>query len=274
MEKLFIKEELSEIIPVLEEVIDDSRETLIAAAGSKEVFKGICVKADEEGNVYVLYGNTHCIMPKDMVTWVKYDTGEVNKGYSYNLVGKCVTFRVSKVEKGNIYIDRKSVVTELRDYLNSNLKVGQIIEGQVTNISEAVFVNIGADYTGIIPVRYLEHMFVVDMKYHVQEGDTIKAAVQEIVKDSDGNIKEIILNRKVMLPPYQELMKEYSIGDVVMGTVKDITRSCIFLNLNEHVDASCRFDGKMYKRGQKVVMKINTISYSNGKITGRILSSL
>ena len=251
-------------------------ETLVKSIDTDNVFSGECIKCSSKGDLTVRVGDVNCIIKRSEVTPVVAEDGLVHKAICQNKVGKILKFKIKSIDKNIVYASRKSVVSEIRDYYASNLKEGQKVVGVITNIDESIgcFVDIGGDYSAMIPTRLLEHVFVNKITDHVKINDVVECIVKSI-QNINGDIK-ITLSRVDALPPYSELTKEFEVGDVVVGVVNEITPKSIFAQLNKHLNVSCRLSTKIrVVPGQKVRIKIKTAaSKDNNRISGEILSVL
>lgn len=250
---------------------------LSMAVGKKQIFEGFCTKCSSEGDLTIKCGNVTCIMQRAEVTPVVEKDGLVHKSTCQNKVGKNLKFRVINKDIDKLYVSRKDLIENVRKEYNANLKVGQIVKGVITNIEEAIgcFVDIGGEYTAVLPKKYLEYVFVNNITDHVQIGDVVEGKITVLDKE-DNDIKTIIISRIDTLPPYEELIKEYSPGDVVIGVVNQITSQSIFTQLTKHLNIACRLTPNMkLKVGQKVRIKIKRIGNSvNKRLVGDIISSL
>lgn len=255
----------------------DSYEKLAAAIGNNDIFDGLCTKCSSEGDLTIEFGDTRCIMERAEVTPIIQPDGLVHKATCQNKVGKTLKFRVLKAEDGKFYISRKSVVQEIRKEYNKRLKIGQVVTGVITNIDENIgcFVDIGGDYIAMLPKRLLEHVFVNRITDHVSVGDVIQTVVQGIDKN-DGEISSITLSRIETLPPYEELIKEFETGDIVIGTINQITNKSIFAQLTKHLNIMCKLSPKVrVTPGQRVRIKVKRIGNAVDKrLVGEIISVL
>lgn len=252
-------------------------EKLAEAIGGDDILTGMCTRCSAEGDLTIEFGDTKCIMKRAEVTPVVQPDGLVHKATCQNKVGKILKFKVTKFKDGNFYVSRKTVINEIRRIYNKKLKKGQIVTGIITNIDEEIgcFVDIGGDYIAMLPKRFLEHVFVNHITDHVSIGDVIEAVVQDI-EMKNNEISQITLSRIETLPPYEELTKEFNTGDIVIGTVNQITSKSIFAQLTKHLNIMCRLSPKVrVQEGQKVRIKIKRIGNSiNKKLVGEIISVL
>lgn len=255
--------------------LDKNYSDLITSVNSKKIFTGYCTKCDINGNLVIQYGSTDCIMARNDVTITVEKDGLVHKSLCQNKVGVYIKFRVKKVDNGIVYISRKEIISELRDKWRDDLKIGDVVKGVITDINEKIgcFVNIGADYIAMLPKRKIEHIFIVNITDHVNISDEVEAVITDIVKNEAGEITEIILDRQPILPKFEELAGEYTVGDVVLGEVKSITHTCIFVQITSHLNIFCNFNAAIkVEAGQKVRIKLKNISVT--KIRGDIISKI
>lgn len=261
--------------------LDDVEQELKDSIKTNKYFSGLCKKCDSDGNLYIDINGVTCIMERNEVSIADISSEEqlVHKGLCQKKVGTYIKAKVLRIENKEdltIYLTRKDLVQKVRDYYDTNLTQGTVVEGRVTNIDEkkGVFVDIGGDYTGIIPRNYLENLFVTNLSDHVSIGEKVKAVVIELEKNPTGNIVHLILDRKSLLPKFNKLAKNYAKGDVVLAKIKSIQENGIYCSLDKHLDMICDFDSNRYKSGQEVRVRINSVKYDKQRISGIILSKI
>lgn len=253
---------------------------LKSSIGMNEYYTGFCTRCDNDGNLYLDVNGIECIMERNEVS-ITYDDALVHKGLCQDKVGKFIKCKVIEVNDTNpddvkVYLSRKDFVAQIRKLYDKELELGCIVTGQVTNINESagVFVNIGGDYTGIIPRSNLENLFVSNLSDHVNINDKVEAVVIEIEKNKNGEIITLTLDRRSLLPDFSQLTKSYNVGDVVIAKVKSIEKNGIYCSLNPHLDIICDFNFKRYRKGQAVKVRINKINTKRRKIVGIIQSEI
>ncbi len=121
----------------------------------------------------------------------------------------------------------------IRKRLVSSLRIDQVVEGKVTNVTDfGVFVDLGG-VEGLAHVSELSWGRVTDPKQHARVGEMIKAVVLQV----DPLNARIALSIKRLLPnPWDSIKEKYTIGDVVDAKVSSIARYGIFIKLNEGVE--------------------------------------
>lgn len=255
---------------------EDSRSELVNSIGnSSKEFKGLCIKCNADGDLTILYGTTECLMPKNEVT-IENDT-DIHIGLCNRKVGSYVKFKVKEVTDNNIIITRKDYIKKIRDNYNKILKEGSIVNGKVVRIDETrgVFVDIGADCVGVIPRKFLENIYVSTLANHITEGEMVTVVITDIKRNEDGSIRTFGLNRKVLLPQFEELAANYKIGDVIIANVKAINATGIYCSLDKHLDILCDFSNTLtVSPNDKVVVKINKIRTDKKRISGIIISKV
>ena len=151
-------------------------------------------------------------------------------------VGKKLSFFIIKLDKAknNIVLSHRLALEKEREFLRqktlANLKVGQIVDGKVVNITDfGAFVDIG----GIEGLLHISEITWKEMKNPlalIQKGDEIKVKVLDFEKDE----KKISLSIKQLNPnPWDVVEEKYSVGDEVEGKVVNIKDFGGFIELEE-----------------------------------------
>ncbi|WP_321835632.1 S1 RNA-binding domain-containing protein [Clostridium butyricum] len=258
------------------EIID----SLKKAIDTNTYFTGLCTRCDSDGNLHIDINGIECIIERDEVSIITNGENHVHKGLCQGKVGQYLKAKVINIDDSNgdmkINLSRKDFVSQIRNLYENQLTVGTVITGKVTNIDETkgVFVDIGGDYTGIIPRSNLENLYVVNLTDHVRIGEKLEVVVLELRKDESGQIIHLSLDRKSLLPDFKELTKCYNRGDVVLAKVKSIQKTGIYCSLNKHLDIICDFTSSRYRTGQQLRVRIDNISNRTRKIVGIIESEL
>ncbi|HBJ1652519.1 S1 RNA-binding domain-containing protein [Clostridium botulinum] len=265
--------------------LDEAEKELKDNIKQNKYYSGLCKKCDPEGNLYVDINGVICVLERNEVsipTYSKqYESTQVHKGLCQSKVGTYIKAKVLRVDNEGedietIYITRKDFVKSIQNLYDTRLTEGSIVTGKVTNIDEqkGVFVDIGGDYTGIIPRNYLENLFVTNLYDHVSLGEKVKVIVLELKKNSNGQITHLVLDRKSLLPKFNKLAKHYKKGDIVLAKIKSIQEAGIYCSLDKHLDIICDFDNNRYKSGQEVRVRINSVKYDKQRISGIIVSKI
>lgn len=251
--------------------------------GKDDIFIGECIKCYKNGDLDILINNLVCKMRRSDVTvhiplFVN-ENDEVLKAICQNKVGTSIDCRIKEIKDGQVFVERKSIIAERRKFYLETLKKGDVLCGKISNIDEniGVFVNIGADYTAVIPKRFLEYIYIKKITDHVSIGDTVEAVIFDLEYNSDKTeIEKVILNRLPMLPSYGELVAEYSVGDVIIAEISEFNSQSIYTKVNKHVNCICGNQNNLpLEEGKKVRVKITNVRKTEQfKMNGDILAIL
>lgn len=151
-------------------------------------------------------------------------------------VGKKLSFFILKLDKSknNVVLSHRLALEKERESLRqktlANLKVGQILNGKVVNITDfGAFVDIG----GIEGLLHISEITWKEMKNPlklIQKGDELRVKVI----DFDQEQKKISLSIKQLNPnPWEVVEEKYSVGDEVEGKVTSIKDFGAFIELEE-----------------------------------------
>ena len=151
-------------------------------------------------------------------------------------VGKKLSFFIIRLDKAknNIVLSHRLVLEKEREFLRqktlANLKVGQIVDGKVVNITDfGAFVDIGG-IEGLLHISEITWKEIRNPLKFIQKGDEIKVKVLDFDKDE----KKISLSIKQITPnPWDVVEEKYSVGDEVEGKVVNIKDFGGFIELEE-----------------------------------------
>ena len=151
-------------------------------------------------------------------------------------VGKKLSFFILKLDKAknNVVLSHRLALEKEREFLRqktlANLKVGQIIDGKVVNITDfGAFVDIGG-IEGLLHISEITWKEIKNPLNLIQKGDEIKVKVLDFEKDE----KRISLSIKQINPnPWDVVEERYSVGDEVEGKVVNIKDFGGFIELEE-----------------------------------------
>lgn len=120
-----------------------------------------------------------------------------------------------------------------RRQLFKALKIGEVVDGVVTNITDfGVFVDLGG-VEGLIHVSELSWGRVQHPSEILSVGKSIKTIVLQVAEES----ARVALSLKRLTPnPWEQLSRRYKPGDVVKSTITSIMRFGAFARLDEGVE--------------------------------------
>jgi len=150
-----------------------------------------------------------------------------------------------------------------RNEIISNIQVGDIVEGCVTNITDfGVFVDLGG-LEGLIHLSELSWGRVHRTQDIVQIGESIKVMVLSV---NSENARIALSLKRLCANPWESIGERYHPGDVVPATVTTVTRFGAFVRLGEGVEGLIHIStlkppagtaiGDILKTGQSILVRI------------------
>lgn len=164
----------------------------------------------------------------------------ISDGYVKDLTqfkGQDVEFKIIEFEprKRRVIGDRKSLIVAEKkakqDELLSTLKVGDVIEGTVKNVTNfGAFVDLGG-IDGLLHISEMSWGRVENPAKIFHEGDTVKVFIKEI-KD-----QKIALSRKFPDEnPWNDAAEKFAVGNIVKGKVARMADFGAFIELAPGID--------------------------------------
>lgn len=148
-------------------------------------------------------------------------------------------FQIVKINEArkNVVISHKILMEESlkeqRAELFSNIKVGEILEGRVKNITDfGVFIDLGG-VDGLLHITDLSWGRV----NHSSEIVKMDEIITVKVIDFDEDKKRVSLGLKQLSPhPWEEVEEKYAVGTIIKGKVVSMTNYGVFIELEPGVE--------------------------------------
>lgn len=192
------------------------------------------------------------------------------------------TLRLKVVEldrdKNKVILSQKAVLDEefnkQKHNVLSNITPGQVLTGTVQRLTDfGVFVDIGG-VDGLVHISELAWHRVEKPSDVVNEGDQVKVKVLKV----DTEKERISLSIKETLAgPWSQVEQQFSIGDVVKGTVKRLVSFGAFVEIAPGVEGLVHISQishkhigtphEVLKEGQEVNVKILDINASEQRVS-------
>lgn len=153
------------------------------------------------------------------------------------LVGDTICLKVIELdrERGRLVLSARAALAGpgKRTALLSNLEVGMIVRGVVTNITRfGAFVDLGG-LEGLIHVSELSWGRVGHPEDVVSCGQELEVKVLSI----DQAQGRVALSLKELMPdPWKDVEQKYQIGDIVEGDVTNVVRFGAFVGIDEGLE--------------------------------------
>jgi len=155
------------------------------------------------------------------------------------MIGKTYKFKVLKYNRrrGNIVLSRRAILEKEREVLRrdtlSKLKVGQIVEGQVKNITDyGVFIDLGG-IDGLLHITDISWGRVNDPSDVFKMGEKVKVKVLSF----DRETERVSLGFKQLKPdPWESVKDKYPVNSRVKGKVISLTNYGAFMEIEEGIE--------------------------------------
>lgn len=253
---------------------------LVKAYENQTILKGI-IKSRTKGGMFVEVNYSIAFLPGSQI-----DVKPVVDYDSY--VGRTMDFKVVNVfpELNNVVVSHRAVIEpiieEQRKEKINKLEKGQTVKGVVKNItSYGVFMDLGY-VDGLIHVTDLSWSRVNDVSEIVEIGQSLNV----IILDFDENKSRIQLGLKQLCPnPWEPFGKQMKIGDIVRGSVVEVTDYGVFVEIAEGIEglihkkemswrflsvenkSDSKYINKLFQLGDKVEAIILSLDTENRKIS-------
>lgn len=184
-----------------------------------------------KGGVLVDFGTLTGFVPNSHLPALQYinDQNTIQR-MKEEMMGDVIPLKVIEInhQRRRLVLSAKEAEQIRRQGRLQDLKIGAIVSGRVENIKDfGVFVNLGG-VTGLIHVTKLDWFRVEHPSEVLKIGDEVQAVV-EAVDLERGRIR---LNRQAALPdPWQVLPTMYAVGNLMEGTVTNVTDFGVFVHL-------------------------------------------
>ncbi|MCM2674321.1 30S ribosomal protein S1 [Alkalicoccobacillus plakortidis] len=148
--------------------------------------------------------------------------------------GRTLRLKVAEIDKehNKLILSQRAVLDEelelnKRQVLDS-LKPGDTVDGTVQRITNfGAFVDVGG-VDGLVHISQLAHYRVETPSEIVSEGDKVKVKILSV----DTNSERVSLSIKDTEPgPWEKVAQQFSVGDVVEGTVKRLVSFGAFVEI-------------------------------------------
>ena len=210
--------------------------------------------------------NLSGIIPRNEVDYLTCDEyGFTKPSICLNKLNSYVQFKVKEIYSDTqVILSRKRANEEALNWMNENLKPGQIVKGIVKNIRKyGVFIEIGAGVTGLLHIEDISVSRIKSPEERFYSGQKINVMVKSIDKQK----KQIVLSYKELFGTWEENVKDISEKMVLDGIIKeaDKYKNGIFIELKPNLVGMAEFQ-EGYKYGQEVKVYVKKIINDKKKI--------
>lgn len=242
-------------------------DNLKLAFTNNEILQGKVTSLDDNYNLHVELGKGITgVIPRNEVDFSNQDEyGFTKPSICKNKLNSYVQFKVKEIYSDTqVILSRKSANEEALNWMNQNLKPGQIVKGIVKNIRNyGVFVEIGAGVTGLLHIEDISISRIKSPEERFQSGQKINVMIKSIDREN----KQIVLTYKELYGTWEDNIKDIEEKMVVQGIVKesDKFKNGLFIELKPNLVGMAEFK-EGYEYGQKVDVFVKKIIPEKHKI--------
>lgn len=231
------------------------------------------VTATTEKGLLVSVEGLQCFMPERQIGLNINDDLETYLDQKIEV--KIISIKL-KEEQSNKFLPIAShKVIEVQDKLR-DIKIGDIIYGTVKSFaSYGVFVTIFPSIDGLIHITDLSWERVSDPSKILSIGQNVSVVILDIKHTNDGKTKIRLGLKQLSQRPWERFDKSSKEGDIVSGSICDITDYGIFIMLPSGVQGlvyktelswNSKVTSKDFVKGQLISAKIINIDWENEKL--------
>ncbi|SHE62639.1 SSU ribosomal protein S1P [Thermoanaerobacter uzonensis DSM 18761] len=242
-----------------------SREKIEKAYKNKEIIEGEVIEVVKGGVIAYSLG------AKVFVPASQLELHYVDKLNEY--LGKTLRLRIIEYIPGKKIVGSQKEVMKLerekaKKALLSNLKEGDIVEGKVKNIiDKGAFVDIGG-FDGFIPLSEISWERIKNPREVLEIGDKVSVYILNV---DEKNEKITLSLRRVLPDPWENAEAKYHEGDVLKGTITNITPFGVFVQLEAGIEGLVHKNNlenniKAYKMNDIIGVEILNINQQDKKI--------
>jgi len=150
-----------------------------------------------------------------------------------SFIGQEFEVKVSNFDEKEekIIFSEKDAWTETQKDIISKYKVGTVVEGSVTAVTDfGVFINFGENLEGLIHISELAWQRIDDPADLYKVGDTVSAEIINIDRS-----KIFLSAKKLMKDPWEDVEKKFKIGQIVTGKVLKVNPFGLFVKLDDDI---------------------------------------
>lgn len=223
---------------------------------------------DDSFNMIGYVGNKiKAILPREEASSIVSEDGLVDSKHIINKAGKRIEICIKDIIKDNddttvVIASKKILELKVRKWMYMHLKPGMKLKGVVRGLTEyAAFVDVGGGVTGMLKTSDISDVIV----NHASDLLKLGQRINVVVKRFDRDTGKIDLSYKENFGTFEDNIKNIKEGDIIEGTVRNRTRTGIFIELKPNLSGIAdHVSGIEY--GQKVLVSIKKVNKDKKKI--------
>ncbi len=247
---------------ILEESRSEQRNELMKDMSEGQIVEGTVKNVTDYG-AFIDLGGLDGLLHVTDISWKR-----INHPSEVLTVGQKIKAQIIKFssDTGRISLGMKQLEEDPWNNVAENFKVGEQMQGKVTNITDyGVFVDLKDGVEGLV---HVSEMSWTKKNTHPSKIVTMGEVVDVVVLEIDSDKRRISLGMKQTKEnPWKAFVDSHQIGDTLKGEIKNITEFGMFLGLNEDIDGMIHMSDiswdipgeeaiKAYTKGQEIEVKI------------------
>ena len=231
---------------VMADQLKAAREDQLLTLAVGEVVEGKVVRIEKYG-AFVRFGALEGLVHISEMSHLP-----VEKVENVVNVNQVVTAKVIKVEGSKIQLSMKAVQATPFEQFASSHQEGDVLEGTVVRLTDfGAFVEVAKGVEGLVHLSELSWDHKANIEDIVSEGKVVTVKVISM----DLKHQRLALSiKKVEQDPWQAFA--YQVGDVVTGTVTNITDLGAFIKVAPYIEGLCHYTEASYHPHTKLASLI------------------
>ncbi|MEE9161452.1 MAG: 30S ribosomal protein S1 [Candidatus Neomarinimicrobiota bacterium] len=257
---------------LLEADLQERRSSLIAQLHAGQVIEGR-VKNITDFGVFVDLGGLDGLLHITDLSW-----GRVNHPSEMVELDELITVKVIDfdTEKQRVSLGLKQLQPHPWDSVELKYPVDSTISGKVVSMTNyGVFVEVEKGVEGLV---HVSEMSWTKHIRHPSEMFTLGEAIDTKILNVDVEDRKMSLGVKQLQPdPWDQIEEKYQVGEILKGTVRNLTQFGAFVELEEGIDGlihitdlswtvSVRHPRELLKKGDQVQVRVLDVSRENRRI--------
>ncbi len=258
---------------ILEESRVEARNELLGKISEGQQLEGV-VKNITDYGAFIDMGGIDGLLHVTDISWKR-----INHPSEVLHIGQNVKVVVTKFdqETKRVSLGMKQLEQNPWENVAGKFSIGQRFTGTVTNITDyGAFVELEKGIEGLV---HVSEMSWTKKNTHPSKIISSSQQVEVVILDIDNAKHRISLGMKQCTPnPWAAFAEKHTVGDIIEGTIRNITDFGLFLGLEgdidglvHHSDISWTEPGetavKSYKKGEQIKAKILAIDVEKERIS-------
>lgn len=236
----------------------------------------LAVSGYNRGGLLVEGPDLHGFVPYSHLVDMTCQTDVERENFLSGYVGKQLELKVIECvpDEGRVVFSERAARAGAgrRAQLFSHLRPGEIVQGEVTNITDfGVFIDLGG-VEGLVHISELSWGRVVHPSHIVHLGETIQVQVIDILPE---RCRIALSLKRLQANPWEMVHERYAVNDIVPATITSVVSYGVFARLEEGLEGLVHISEMTlgpatvrdtYHEGQKINVRILHVDPSHQRL--------